>query len=217
MSIGSELLRFQKDQKYMIFDKETEGVNLLFSRPWQVSWLVATLSEISESYDYFPWFSDLKVSKVAARITRFDYNEYKQKATDPHEVLKKFEEPYLDESIIKIGHNIIGFDNQIYRVWRKSLGLPINDSIVNKSIFIDTNNIAKAQKKGFTIPDIRSKEFAIFNYKMSLFHEKNLKTNLPLLGKEYGIEFDYDSVHRGNNDILLNRLVWNKMIYTVEL
>jgi hypothetical protein len=131
--------------------------------------------------------------------------------------LKKFEEPYLDESIIKIGHNIIGFDNQIYRVWRKSLGLPINDSIVNKSIFIDTNNIAKAQKKGFTIPDIRSKEFAIFNYKMSLFHEKNLKTNLPLLGKEYGIEFDYDSVHRGNNDILLNRLVWNKMIYTVEL
>ena len=34
------LLRFNKKQRYVVFDTETEGLNLVTSRPWQVAWLV---------------------------------------------------------------------------------------------------------------------------------------------------------------------------------
>jgi hypothetical protein len=219
MSIGSDLLRYAKDQEYMIWDDETEGLNLYYSRPWQKSWTVFKLGQKGEAHDYYPFFADLKVSKGAARTTRFDYGEYKSKASDPLEVLNKFEKDFLNPNIIKIGHNIYGLDIPIYLVFRRALGLETDYGFLlnNGNLFIDTNNLAKAHKKGFTIPPVRSREFILFNFKMTAFHEKNLKTNLTHMGKEYGIEFDYDSVHRGNNDIALNALVWEKMVWNINI
>lgn len=201
----------------MIWDKETEGVNLRFSRPWQVAWSLGTLDELPPIIDAYPWFPDLKVSKVAARITRFDFNEYKSKARDPHEILAEFEKPFLNPEYIKAGHNIYGLDIPAYLTFRRALGLPANYDFLHQSIFIDTNNIAKARKKNIPIPDIRSKEFITFNFRMSAFHEKTLKTNLALTAKEFGIQFDYDSLHRGNNDVVLNRMVLKQMVWSTEI
>ncbi len=36
-----DLLRFNFNQKYIVIDCETEGLNLINSRPWQVSWFTA--------------------------------------------------------------------------------------------------------------------------------------------------------------------------------
>ena len=34
------ILRFDQRQKYVVFDFETEGLNLIKSRPWQIAWTV---------------------------------------------------------------------------------------------------------------------------------------------------------------------------------
>lgn len=215
--LGSELLRYNKNQEYFIFDKETESLNLYAARPWEVAWLMGKLDTITEENDYFPWFPDLKVTIGAARVTRFDFAEYKAKAIDPYEVLARFEKKFLDPEVIKGGHNVYGYDNFIYISFRRALSLPINYDFIYNNVILDTNNIAKAWKKGFKIPPIRSKEFVTFNYKMSAFHEKGLKTSLTTLGKELKIDFDYESTHRGVNDIILNKLVLDKLIWLVEI
>ena len=35
----NSLLRFKKNQKYIVFDFETEGLNLRYSRPWQLGFI----------------------------------------------------------------------------------------------------------------------------------------------------------------------------------
>lgn len=51
--MDESLLRFDKKQKYLVFDTETEGLNLIKSRPWQVAWLVVEGDRILEKHDMF--------------------------------------------------------------------------------------------------------------------------------------------------------------------
>ena len=37
----NSLLRFKTKQKYIVFDLETEGLNLRYSKPWQLGFLIA--------------------------------------------------------------------------------------------------------------------------------------------------------------------------------
>ena len=34
-----ELLRYNFKQRYVVFDTETEGLNLITSKPWQIAWI----------------------------------------------------------------------------------------------------------------------------------------------------------------------------------
>ena len=47
----NSLLRFKRDQKYIVFDFETEGLNLRYSRPWQLGIVEAQYATIKNSHD----------------------------------------------------------------------------------------------------------------------------------------------------------------------
>ena len=82
-----ELLRFNFNQKYVVIDCETEGLNLINSRPWQVSWFTAKGKFIEKKNDRFLEWPNLKVSEGAARITGFDINKHRRVQEDPKNVL----------------------------------------------------------------------------------------------------------------------------------
>ena len=71
-------LRFNKDQRYVIFDTETEGLNLIKSRPWQVAWIIAQGDKIISRNDRFIHWPNLNVSEGAAKVTGFSMKEYKK-------------------------------------------------------------------------------------------------------------------------------------------
>jgi len=48
----SNLLRFNKKQKYIVFDTETESLALALTRPWQLSWLVYEDGKIVKNEDH---------------------------------------------------------------------------------------------------------------------------------------------------------------------
>ena len=70
--MNDQLLRFDKKQKYLVLDTETEGLNLIKSKPYQVSWIIAQGDTILEKNNRYIWWEDLNMSEDAARITRFD-------------------------------------------------------------------------------------------------------------------------------------------------
>ena len=79
--MNESLLRFNKKQRYVVFDTETEGLNLVTSRPWQVAWMVVEGDKIIEKNDLFIEWPDLQVSEGAARVTGFTEKEYNKNAS----------------------------------------------------------------------------------------------------------------------------------------
>ena len=65
----------------------------------------------------------MNVSADAARITRFDYNLWKEKAKNTLEVLELFESYLYNPEYIIIGANLFGYDVYVINTLRKMLGL----------------------------------------------------------------------------------------------
>jgi len=215
MAIGANLLRYNKAQKYLIWDIESEGLNHLYSRGWQLSFIVCTLDEVLESHDYFIWYDDLRMSRDAARITRFNFDEYKAKARPKEEVLEIFDKYLWDESLIPSGHNVIAFDSMIYNVLRRSCGKqPTYDFNVR---MIDTLALSRAYKLGIK-PDISSPEaFLSFQMRMLNAYNKKMKTSLSAMAKEFNIQFESNELHRADVDILLNKAILKELVWKAEV
>lgn len=212
--LGDNLLRFQKDKKYLIFDTETENLSLLpgLNRPWQISYGIMQNGKLIEKHNRFLWFSDLKMSKDAARITRFDWARYKEKAEDPKKVLEHFEERLYDQSVDSVTHNGFGFDIYIHNGLRKSLGLSQDYSYLARKH--DTQNLYKAYKKGFPID---KKDYVLWNFRVSGFFERGFKTNLGHVCREIGVDVDENKQHDALYDITICGAVFRKLIWMIEV
>ena len=93
--MNESLLRFNKKQRYVVFDTETEGLNLITSRPWQVAWMVVEGDSVIEKNDLFIEWPDLEVSEGAAKITGFTEKEYNKRCEPPKQVWDKFSKELL--------------------------------------------------------------------------------------------------------------------------
>lgn len=209
--IGSELLRYKPDQKFLIFDKETEGLNLFSSRPWQISYAICTVKEILDIKVRHIHWPDLYVSDQAARVTRFNMASHLRIAEDPEVVLKDFEALALDPQYILAGHNILGYDIYVWETWRRLISRTTDWSYLPR--ILDTNCLMKAYKKGFA----PSGDRLTWQYKLLDYREKGLKSNLGVCAKEFKIPYDETRAHDAKYDTQINHAVLNKLIWAVEI
>ena len=208
-------LRDNPNTIYMVADTETESLNLLCNnKPWGVSYILYQNGKILEEYNKYVWWNDLNISEGAARITRFDYQKYKEKAEDAAVILKDVQKYLLDPSIVKVFHNGSNFDCYIIKNWCEALSQKNNYSYLNDTI--DTNALARAIKKG--IKKIERKDWKMMMFRFANYVEKGLKTNLTALGKEFKIEYDYEnSLHDALQDVRLTALVFDQLKFRIEI
>ena len=58
-----KLLRFQNEQKYLLFDYETCNLNLISgNKPWQLAFMVVEKNKIVDQKDYWLKWDDLQDS-----------------------------------------------------------------------------------------------------------------------------------------------------------
>lgn len=213
--MSENLLRFNKEQKYLIWDVESCNLNLGWAenKAWQLGFVVAQNNKILEEHDFFIKWTPLPIGEGAARVTRFDKNLYESKAQDPLKVLQFFEKYLYDPQYRIIFHNGLRFDVFLHNIFRRNLGLDSDYSYISRAI--DTNAIARAVK--MNIKYNKNEDFIAFQYKMLSFKKKGLKTNLTALGNEYKIPFDYESLHLASSDVILNGLIFQKLIWQIEI
>ena len=218
-------LRFKKDQKYLVWDKETASLNLLNSPdpinlPWQLGWQVYEGNKLIESHEDWIWWDDLidKMGKGAAELTGFDEEVYKAKAKDPLPIFERFTKYLYDPSVINVGANIINFDNYIFDIFARRVGRAAENTwdwvkrsydiqVVEKGIFL---------QQGF--PPIGTDEWLFNSYKLSGFHQKGLKTSLAHLCKVYGIEYNEMRHHRESaydSQLVFN--IFEKQLFKVDI
>ena len=212
--MSKELIRFRKDVKLTFLDFETLNLCLNFCHnlPWQAALLRVKGEEILDSANiYIKWDTDLKVSDAAAAM-----NHYNQRTIDSIGISseKAFEKIYswIEESEYVVGHNTLGFDLHLlinfYKMYGKS-----TKHLSQK--FIDTNTICKGIKLG--IPYSPKENFLEYQYRMYSIRQKGLKTKMALMATEYGIEFDESLMHSADYDLKINKKLWDKIKYQIEL
>lgn len=207
--IGSQLLRFKKDQIYNCLDFETEGLNLHFSRPWQLSYTVFRLNEILDQKTYYIWYKDLKVSAKAAQITGFDYNKYKSAAISPKEIFDEISPIIDDPEVITSAHNLFHYDAHIYNNFRRSLGLGESNDYLSRAI--DTLALSIAYKNGIKF----SGDFYSWQYKMLSNRTKG--TSLSVIAKDFGIQIDESKLHDAGADTEILVEILKKLIWSIEI
>jgi DNA polymerase III epsilon subunit-like protein len=211
--IGAELLRYNLNQRYALFDAETFNLNLMTDNPpWQFSWILGNKDIISEEQDHFlNWKGRFFMSRDAARITGYSEDKINMVGRDPEEVWNEFEQVLLDDSIILCGHNIINFDLYIINQWARYLG---KKPIYNIRRVLDTNCLAKMMKLGVK-PDRGN--FIQQQYKLAGYRAKGVKTSLGVLAKEFGIVVDDSKLHNAIYDLGVNYQVLQKLLWSIEI
>jgi hypothetical protein len=206
------LLRFNKKQRYLIFDTETEGLNLINSRPWQVAWILAEGDKVLEKHDLYIRWEDLNISDEAAKITGFSKQAYDRRSLDPKDVFDKFSKYLEDENNLIIGQNLLGFDVYMVNIWRREIGLPSDYSFINR--IIDTKSIATAIAK--EIP-LQKENLLSWQYRLLNHKERGLKTSQATLLKKYDIPHDPKRLHDAMYDIEMNFRIFRKQLFDIEL
>jgi DNA polymerase III alpha subunit (gram-positive type) len=207
-----ELLRFQKNQKYLIVDTETEGLNLVNSRPWQCAWIATQGKNIVEKNNRFIQWDNLNVSEGAAKITGFSESEYERRAEDPLKVWRDLSKYLFDPEYIVIGQNILGFDVYMLNVWLKGMNKNSDYSYLPR--VIDTKSLSTAIFKNI-LPD--KNNFLSWQYKLLNHKEKGLKTSQASMLKHYNIPHDPKKLHDALYDIEMTFQIFLKQIYDIEV
>ena len=210
--MNDNLLRYNRKQKYIIFDTETEGLNLIKSKPWQIAWIVAEGNRVIKKYDKLIRWDNLSVSKDAARITGFDKKYYERNAEDPKAIWKEFSKYLYDEDYHIVGQNLLGFDVYMVDVWRRLIGEELNQSYISR--IIDTKAIATAIEKDAPVDN---DDLICWQYRWLNFRQRGLKTSQLTLLKKYDIDFDQKRLHDALYDIEMNLEIFHKQLYDIEL
>jgi DNA polymerase III epsilon subunit-like protein len=208
--MNSNLLRFKKNKKFIVFDYETCSLNLasLDNKPWQLAFLICSHDKIEKKYDFYLRWNDLKISDGAKQVTGFKESVYQKRATDPLEVLNLFESYIYNPDYYIVGHNIIGFDIFIHNIHRLLCGKRSDYSYVDR--LIDTNCIAKANALDIEYDET---DLTLWQFKLQKIKKRGLKTNLKSLCEKFKIDFDENKLHDALYDIEQNFKVFKSMIW----
>lgn len=210
--MNEPLLRFNKKQKYLIVDTETEGLNLIKSRPWQVAWITAQGDQILEKHNMHIDWPNLDISPEAARITGFKHAHHNKVAKHPKEVFDKFKTYLYDPSYKIVGQNLLGFDVYMLNVWMKELGLDSDYSYIDR--IIDTLSLARAIEKQDS-PDLEN--FIYWQYRWLNYRQRGMKVSQGALLKKYNIPHDAKKLHDALYDIEMNYKIFRKQLFDIEI
>ena len=212
--MDNELLRFDNKSTFVFIDCETFNLCLNFCQnlPWQVSMIKSVAGKKVDEQDLFiKWDTNLKISKEAKKITRYDQKKVNRLAQSFDDVFPIISD-WLDSSDYIVGHNILGFDIYLIKEMYLLKGRRV-DHLVEK--IIDTNCIAKGVR--FPIPKMNNESLIDYQYKLLHTRKKGVKTNQLALGKDYKIEHDYDRLHDAIVDLELNLKIWNKLKFQADI
>jgi len=198
--------------KRILFDTETENLNLQSTRPWQI----ALLSN-KRSYYKNIQIPNLNVSVGAARVTRFDPIQHDRVAVPLKEVCDFLWPVFNSKDYLLIGHNVLGFDLYALRNLFRLVGkeLDIQDVAYRMR---DTLAYARAYYLQIEAPSVEAKDdFLAWQFQMLATFKRGMKTSLGAMCKELGVETDDTKAHDALYDAKINAQIYGKLCYSLDI
>ncbi len=213
--LGGELLRYNKKAKFLFFDFETEGLNMVMSRPWELSYLVGSIEKgIHMESENFLYYKDLYMPNIIRELCHFDDDRYNKNAQDPRKVLLEFNN-IIEQCDFICGHNILRFDSGIYINSCKREGVKTID--FSKKI-IDTLPLLKASPGKLNIKKKPDENLLDFQIRVNnIQHKAKGYATLNALCKDTDVEYEISKAHRGIYDININWEAFKKLLFKIEI
>jgi DNA polymerase III alpha subunit (gram-positive type) len=184
------------NQKYCVFDFETEGLNLKYSRPWELSYLIAQGNKVLSQEQLYIDLSDFNLSKEVRELTSFNDEKYNSKKTIPENAFEKFSKIINDPQYILVGQNLLKFDVYMLKVLADICNKSLDFSFMDR--ILDTRPLALAYREGLQKP----KNDSMLEWQSKIINDRTIKSKasqLTLL-KLFGIEFEKEKLHDGLYD-----------------
>jgi len=178
------------NQKYLVFDTETEGLNLHSSRTWQVSWLICQGNRVIKENDRYISHKDLQINKKVEHLTGFSWDKYNERKEPLKKVWSDFKADLFNPEYKIVGQNLLGFDVYMVAGMQRLLGETPDYSYLNR--IYDTRAFGKAYREDLDKP---KKDLLSWQYK--IIHDRSLKARVSQnqLLKFFGIEFEEETLH----------------------
>ena len=200
------------NQKYLVFDTETEGLNLFSSKTWQLSWIVCQGDKVLETHDEFIAHKELNIPKVVKKLTGFNWDIYNSKSRSLDAVWSKFEKYLFDPQYIIVGQNLLGFDVYMISILQRLLGQQPDYSYLSR--IYDTRALGKAYREELQKP---KRDLLSWQYKIINDRSLKAKASQKQLLKFFDIDFDEEKLHDALYDIQMCYKVFLKLKKHMDL
>lgn len=184
-------------QKYLIFDVESDNLNLAKVRPWQIAWALAEGNKITDTFNMYLDFPNFSIKPEIAKLNHFNKLTYDKNKKPMIDVWNLFKKELFNEDRIVIGQNLIGFDVYAIASLQKYLGEKPDYSYMKR--IYDTRPLGKAYKDEVAFPTSGD----LLSWQFKIMHDKSSKTKSSQLYqlKNLGIDFDESMLHSAEYDI----------------
>jgi DNA polymerase III alpha subunit (gram-positive type) len=214
--MSDKLLRFDKEKEIVLFDFESYNLflNPQNNKAWELAMMRVKGDKIIDQKSWillWDYGENLKCGDGARFITGYTEEREANEGIPAEQVFPTIME-WMDNADILMGHNILGFDMYLTRWIYRHFGKSWRHLIPK---CIDTNCLAK----GIALDIQPSEGEDLFTYQMKLYHkrQKGLKTGIDALLKQLNIEFDASRRHQALYDIELNKMIWDRLKYNIEI
>lgn len=206
------MLKF--DQKYITWDCETEGLNLKYSRPWELSYLICQGNKILKKRQMYIDIEGLYLKPLIKKLCNFDQKKYDREKIPPQEAWDEFKELLYNPDYKLIGQNVLKYDIHILAILSEICEEDIDFSFIDR--IFDTRPLAVAEKNNLEKP--RKGDIVQWQYKV--LADPNLKqrgVSQGMLLKYFGIEHDPNRLHSGLYDIQMTWEIFKQLKKILEL
>lgn len=202
------------DLKFLIWDTETESLNLRYAKPWELYFQINQGHKILEKHHYLiNWGDSINMSVDAARITGFDINKVKREGRDPSEILDIFDKYLYDPQYLIVGQNIINYDCLIHNLWRLLCKKPTDYSWLSR--LWDTNILSKEFLMQLKRPS--NIDNLVWNFRVNCVVKKGVKSGIDNMCKVLEIPINPVTRHQAEVDVQLCFEVFKKLIWKLNL
>lgn len=198
-------------RKFLTLDFETEGLNLVKSRPWQVAWIVGdNKGNVLKERDYMLDVPDLQMRDIVAKLTGFTWETYNQRKVPMRPVIEELVADMRDCGIV--GQNILGFDVYMLAVAMRMAGLKVDYSYIPR--VIDTKALSKSLNLDIKPDGVQ--DLILWQYKVLNLEKRAGKNDQLSLLKKYGIPFDETKLHDALYDVHMTNKLFLEMANRIK-
>ena len=198
-------------RKFLTLDFETEGLNLVKSRPWQVAWIVGdNKGNVLKERDYMLDVPDLQMRDIVAKLTGFTWETYNQRKVPIRPVIEELVTDMRDCGIV--GQNILGFDVYMLAVAMRMAGLKVDYSYIPR--VIDTKALSKSLNLDIKPDGVQ--DLILWQYKVLNLEKRAGKNDQLSLLKKYGIPFDETKLHDALYDVHMTNKLFLEMANRIK-
>jgi DNA polymerase III epsilon subunit-like protein len=204
---------FIKDKKTLVFDCETNSLNLYFARPFDITFMsYEGYNKVEEKQFYIKW-PHYEIDEGLAEKVHYNKQVIDKVGIEPKRAMEIVNGFINDNKYdILAGNNILGYDSMVFYNSCKEVGVNMGYQSLKK--IYDCNAIFKGMKRNLK-PDYDN--FLSWQLSQNNFVAKGLKSSVAYICGEFDIPYNKEELHGSYSDTVLSSKIFFELVKRLEL